>query len=181
MQKPMALPPENESLLLTREVGHAPHVGERLTGLPIDLLIQSVSRLRVLALLYAFVFFLVELIPELLFQEGRARMLGSFVFWGPGVISIAIALSVAALLKNGRVPLSVKVNIGLAFEVAASYGIAAAEFLDPSSLAVKAVGRGSPGLQCGRHSSPSLCQRSRAVRWRPPSARSARCRSWSGP
>jgi serine/threonine protein kinase len=29
------------------------------------------------------------------------------------------------------------VNIGLAFEVAASYGIAAAEFFDPSSLAVK--------------------------------------------
>jgi hypothetical protein len=135
--KPMALPPENEALLLTREVGHAPRVGERLTGLPIDLLIQSVSRLRVLALLYAFVFFMVELFPALLFLEGRARMLGSFVFWGPGVISIAVALSVAGLIKNVRVPLSVKVNIGLAFEVAASYGIAAAEFLDPSSLAVK--------------------------------------------
>src|SRR5512134_2087216 len=117
MQKPMALAPENEALLLTREVGHAPRVGERLTGLPIDLLTQSVSRLRVLALLYAFVFFMVELFPALLFQEGRARI-GSFVFWGPGVISIVVALSVAALIKSGRVPLSVKVNIGLAFEVA---------------------------------------------------------------
>src|SRR5262245_56050204 len=124
----MALPPENEALLLTREVGHAPHVGERLTGLPIDLLIQSVSRLRALALLYAFVFFMVNLFPALLLQGGRDRMLGRFVLWGPGVISIAVALSVAALIKNGRVPLSVKVNIGLAFEVAASYGIAAAEF-----------------------------------------------------
>ena len=136
MQQPMARPPENEALLLTREVWHAPRVGERLTGLPIDLLIQSVSRLRIFALLYAFVFFMVELFPALLFQESRARMLG-FVFWGPGVISIAVALSVAGLIKNGRVPLSVKLNIGLAFEVAASYGIAAAEFLDPSSLAVK--------------------------------------------
>ena len=34
-------------------------------------------------------------------------------------------------------PLSAKVNLGLAFDVAASYGIATAEFLDPSSLAVK--------------------------------------------
>ena len=137
MQKPMAFPPENEALLLTREVGHAPRVGERLTGLPIDLFIQSVSRLRVLALLYAFVFCMVELFPALLFQENRARTLGSFVLWGPGVISIAVALSVAALIQSGRVPLSVKMNIGLAFEVAASYGIAAAEFLDPSSLTVR--------------------------------------------
>jgi hypothetical protein len=34
-------------------------------------------------------------------------------------------------------PLSAKVNLGLAFEVAASDGIAAAEFFDPPSLAVK--------------------------------------------
>ena len=137
MQKPMAFPPENEALLLTREVGHAPRVGERPTGLPIDLLIQSVSRLRVLALLYAFVFFMVAVFPALLFRQDRARMLGSFVLWGPRVISIAVALFVAALIRSARMPLSVKLNIGLAFEVAASYGIAAAEFLDPSSLAVK--------------------------------------------
>ena len=57
-----------------------------------------------------------------------------------GVLStatIAVALFVAALIGSAQLPLSVKVNIGLAFEVAASYGIAAAEFLDPSSLAVK--------------------------------------------
>ena len=137
MQKPMALPPENEALQLTHEVWHGSRVGERPTGLPIDLLIQSVSRLRVLALLYAFVFFMVAIFPPLLSRQDRARMLGSFVFLGPGVISIAVALLVAALIRSARMPLSVKVNIGLAFEVAASYGIASAEFLDPSSLAVK--------------------------------------------
>ncbi len=54
----MAFPPENEALLLTREVGHATPVGERPTGLPSDLLSQSAARLRVLALLYASVYFL---------------------------------------------------------------------------------------------------------------------------
>jgi plasmid stabilization system protein ParE len=132
----MSFPPESEALLLTREVGPAPRVGERLTGLPIDLLIQSVSRLRVLALLYAFVFFMTQFTTLLLPQQ-RARMLGSFVLWGPGAISIVVALFVAVLIRSARMPLSVKVHIGLAFEVAASYGIAAAEFLDPSSLAVK--------------------------------------------
>src|SRR5688572_29421155 len=136
MHQRMALPPENEALLLTREVGHTPHVSERPTGLPIDLLTQSVSRLRVLALLYAFVFFM-TLFPTLLLPQQRARMLGSLVVWGPGAISLAVAQFVAALIRSARMPLSVKANIGLAFEVAASYGIAAAEFLDPSSLAVK--------------------------------------------
>jgi eukaryotic-like serine/threonine-protein kinase len=130
----MSFPPESEALLLTREVGATPRVGERPTGLPIDLLIQSVSRLRVLALLYAFVFFMTQFATLLLPQQ---RMLDSFVLWGPGAISIVVALFVAALIRSARMPLSVKAHIGLAFEVAASYGIAAAEFLDPSSLAVK--------------------------------------------
>jgi hypothetical protein len=137
MQKPMAFPAENGALLLTREVEPAPRAGEHPTGLPVDLLIQSVSRLRVLALLYAFVFFMVALFPALLLPQERAPLLGSFDLWGPRVISIAVALFVAALIGSARTPLSLKLNIGLAFEVAASYGIAAAEFLGPSSLAVK--------------------------------------------
>ena len=134
--KPMAFSPQNDALLLTREVGHAPR-DEHPTGLPIDLLIQTVSRLRVLALLYAFVFFMVALLPVLVVRQDRARMLSSFVLWGPSVISMAVAVFVAVLTRSARMPLSVKLNIGLAFEVAASYGIAAAEFLDPSALAVK--------------------------------------------
>jgi eukaryotic-like serine/threonine-protein kinase len=129
-----------QQLLVTREVGHAPGVDERPTGLPIDLLIQSVSRLRVLALLYAFVFFMVALLPVLLSRQDRAQMFSSFGLWAPGVISIAVALFVAALIGSARMPLSVKLNIGLGFEVAASYGIAAAEFLDPSSFPEKPRG-----------------------------------------
>jgi len=73
----------------------------------------------------------------LLVRQDRAHMLSSFVLWGPRVISMAVAVFVAVLIRSARIPLSVKLNIGLAFEVAASYGIAAAEFLDPSALAVK--------------------------------------------
>ena len=136
----MAFPPEHHARVLTREVEPAARVGARATGLPRDLIIQSAARLRVLALLYAFVFFMVAVVPALLVQPDRARMFGSFLLWGPGVISIAVALLVAALVRSPRRPLSVTLNLGLAFEVAASYGIAAAEFLDPSALPVKPQG-----------------------------------------
>ncbi len=72
--------------------------------------------------------------PALLFREDRALIFSSFTLWGPGAIAIAVALLVAALIRSARVPLRVAMHIGLAFEVAASYGIAAAEFLDPTGL-----------------------------------------------
>jgi serine/threonine-protein kinase len=102
--------------------------------LPADLLNQAAVRLRILALLYAFVFFMAGLFPPLLFPEARARFLGSFILWGPGVISISVALLVAAVSRSARIPLTTVMNIGLAFEVASSYGIAAAEFLEEEGL-----------------------------------------------
>jgi len=106
----------------------------RDSGLPPDLLSQSARRLRVLALLYAFVFFMAAYFPALLFPEHRAHIFSSLVSWAPGVISIAIALVVAALTSNPRISVRVVMLIGLGFEVASSYGIAAAEFLDPIAL-----------------------------------------------
>jgi hypothetical protein len=47
------------------------------SGLPADLLGQSAARLRILAFLYAFVFFMAGVFPALLFD--RARFLGSMV------------------------------------------------------------------------------------------------------
>ncbi len=113
-----------------RTTGHR----ERTRGLPTDLLGQSAERLRVLALLYAFVFFMAGFFPALLFEQDRARLLSSVVLWGPGVIAIAVALLVAIILQTSRVPSSAVMTLGLAFEVASSYGIAAAEFLDPMGL-----------------------------------------------
>src|SRR6266702_1742941 len=104
------------------------------SGFPVDLLNQSAGRLRVLALLYAFVFFMAGIFPALLFPADRARFLGSFVQWGPSVIAIVVALLVAAVIRSARLSLPAAMNIGLAFEIASSYAIAAAEFADPMGL-----------------------------------------------
>lgn len=73
------------------------------SGFPTDLLRQSAGRLRILALLYAFVFFMAGIFPALLFK--RAHFLGSFLQWGPGVIGIVVALLVAAVIRSERLPL----------------------------------------------------------------------------
>jgi plasmid stabilization system protein ParE len=104
------------------------------SGFPVDLLSQSAGRLRVLALLYAFVFFMGGIFPALLFPGDRARFLGSFVQWGPGVIGIVVALLVAAVIRSERLPIPTVMNLGLVFEIASSYAIAAAEFGDPQGL-----------------------------------------------
>ena len=104
------------------------------SGLPVDLISQSAGRLRVLALLYAFVFFMAGILPSLLLPRDRARFLLGFMHWGPGVISIVVALLVAAVIRSGRLPLPTAMNIGVAFEIVSSYGIAAAEFGDPQGL-----------------------------------------------
>jgi hypothetical protein len=104
------------------------------SGLPVDLLSQSAERLRVLALLYAFIFFMAGILPELLFPGDRARFLGSFVQWGPGVIGIVVAVLVAAVIRSPRVPVRTAMNLGVVFEIVSSYAIAAAEFADPMAL-----------------------------------------------
>jgi len=108
------------------------------SGFPLDLLRQSAGRLRVVALLYAFVFFMAGIFPALIIPGDRARFLGSFVQWGPGVIGIVTALLVAAVIRSERLSPSTVMNLGLAFEIASSYAIAAAEFADPMSLEMHA-------------------------------------------
>src|SRR5881296_3884859 len=102
------------------------------TGLPPEILAQSARRLRVLALLYAFVFFMSDPLPGILFSAARARFLASPVQWAPAAISIAVALLVAALTWNQRIAVEGVLTLGLVFEVAGSFGIATAEFLDGS-------------------------------------------------
>src|SRR2546425_3851840 len=86
-----------------------PEAGDRTdrgmsSGFPTDLLSQSAARLRILALLYAFVFFMAGIFPALLFPGDRARFLGSFVQWGPGVIGIVVAVLVAAGVRRPPPP-----------------------------------------------------------------------------
>ncbi len=111
-------------LFLRDEGRHVP-----ASGLAPDLLARSARRLRILALLYAFVFFMAGIFPALLTPADRA-LFANFIFWAPAGISIAIALLVAGLTRSQRLPLAWVMHIALAFQVASSFGIAAAEFLD---------------------------------------------------
>ena len=104
------------------------------TRLSAELLQQSVRRLRILALLYAFMFFMAAFVPNLVIDEFRARFFSDPSHWAPGAIAIAVALLMAGFTLATSVPASAVMNVGLAFEVAGSYGIAVAEFIDPTRL-----------------------------------------------
>ena len=69
----------------------------RVSGLPPDLLAQSARRLRILALQYAFVFFMSDPLLAILFPEDRAVFLSSALRWAPATLSITTALLVAGL------------------------------------------------------------------------------------
>jgi eukaryotic-like serine/threonine-protein kinase len=101
------------------------------SSLPADLLSQSAARLRILALLYAFVFFMAGIFPMLLVPADLALFLSGFAYWGPTVIAIVVALLVGAVLGSKRLSLSSAMMVGLIFEIAGAYGIAIAEFTDP--------------------------------------------------
>jgi serine/threonine-protein kinase len=104
------------------------------SGLPADLVSQAAGRLRVLALLYAFIFFMAGIFPALFFPGDRALFFSRFTQWGPSAIGITMAVLVAAVIRSPRVPLSAAMNLGLAFEIVSSYAIAAAEFGEATSL-----------------------------------------------
>src|SRR2546425_2826826 len=124
----------NEHVTLMHPNARDPTARAISSGFPLDLLSQSAGRLRVLALLYAFVFFMAGIFPALLFPSERARLRGSFVRGGPAVIGIVVRLPVAAVTGSARVPLPTAMHLGLAFEIASSSAIAAAEFADPMGL-----------------------------------------------
>ncbi|HYN07804.1 MAG TPA: serine/threonine-protein kinase [Vicinamibacterales bacterium] len=102
----------------------------QLTGFPPELLSQSAARLRTGALLYAFVFFMNNPLPAILFADERARFLSSPLIWAPSTISILAAIVVAAMTSNPRIPVARILVVGLVFEVIGSFGIAAAQYLD---------------------------------------------------
>jgi serine/threonine-protein kinase len=122
------------TLVLPRVPREKPRTQPSTVGLPHDVVAQSAARLRVLALLYAFVFFMAGYFPTLFSAVHRAHIFSNVITWVPGAIAIAVALAVAAIAASARIPLGTVMNIGLVFEVVGSYGIAAAEFLDPAGL-----------------------------------------------
>jgi hypothetical protein len=104
------------------------------SGLPADLVSQAAGRLRILALVYSSVFFLAGVLPALMLPGDRKMFLSSFLMWGPAVIGIVIGIGVALMIRSRRISASRVMNLGLIFEIASSYTIAAAEFADPMQI-----------------------------------------------
>jgi serine/threonine-protein kinase len=105
-------------------------------GLPADFLAESVRRLQTVALLYAAAFFLAGVFPNALCLMMTATMRAGTCapffttprFVLPPTLSILVSLAAFGLIRWGRLPPGVKLNLGLAFEVVGSFGIALAEY-----------------------------------------------------
>jgi eukaryotic-like serine/threonine-protein kinase len=123
-----------EHATVVRPDADEPTIPGIASGFPVDLLRESAGRLRVLALLYAFTYFMAGVFPALLFPADRARFFSSFAQWGASAIGILVALLVAALIRSPRVSLPTAMNLGLLFEIVSSYAIAAGEFGDPAGI-----------------------------------------------
>ena len=120
------------------------------TGLPPDLLNRAATRLQTLAWLYAFTFFMAAFFPRLLFPDERRILFEHAMSWAPGVISIAVAVSVALAIRTAQLRPAAVTVLALVFEVVSSYGIAAAEFLAAQLDSTSArAGSVCPGSQCG--------------------------------
>ena len=104
------------------------------TGFPPDLLSRAAARFQVLAWLYAFTFFMAAFFPSLILPSQRAIFFADLVNWLPGAISITMALSVALIIRLAHLRPAAITVLALVFEVVSSYGIAAAEFLQPRGL-----------------------------------------------
>ena len=95
---------------------------------------RAAARLQISAWLYAFTFFMAAFVPRLIFADERRSLFGSPVKWVPGSMSIVLAVLVALAVRMGHLRPAAITALALFFEVVGSYGIAAAEFLQPGWL-----------------------------------------------
>jgi serine/threonine-protein kinase len=84
-----------------------------------------------MALMYAAVFFLAAFVPALTIAANRAMFFSHTVHWLPGAIAISVALIVAAVVARPDLSPRTAAAIAVVFQIASSYGIAAAELLQP--------------------------------------------------
>jgi serine/threonine-protein kinase len=103
-------------------------------GLATDLTNRATTRLQVLAWLYAFTFLMAAFVPRLIFPDERRVLFERATNWVPGILSIVVAISVALTVRMTRLRPTSMMAVALIFEVIGSYGIAAAEFLQPAGL-----------------------------------------------
>jgi len=125
--------PEGPTLFVPR-TRSASILERATTGFPPDLLNRAASRFQVLVWLYAFTFFMAAFFRALILPSQRAILFADLVNWLPGAISITMAISIALIIRLARLRPPAVTVLALVFEVVSSYGIAAAEFLQPGGL-----------------------------------------------
>src|SRR5262245_27738297 len=127
-------PADSPTLFVPKSRGTSSGIDRATTGLPPDLLNRAASRFQALAWLYAFTFFMAAFFRSLILPSQRAILFRELVNWLPGAISITMAVSVALTIRLARLRPAAVTVLALVFEVVSSYGIAAAEFLQPTGL-----------------------------------------------
>jgi serine/threonine-protein kinase len=123
----MTTHPSGENFLRPRDAT-ATATREGTPGLSAEILSRSARRLRILALMYAFTFFMAGYVANLIFPDARAMLFSSPLYWVPGLVAIAMALVVAALTVYAYLPLATLMNVALVFLVLSNFGIAVAEY-----------------------------------------------------
>jgi eukaryotic-like serine/threonine-protein kinase len=115
-----------ETLFDPQKRHRGPPHGRASTGLPLDLQVEAVRRLRIMTLVFSMVFLFANFAATAL-HGNWAFLFGRLQGWLPGTLSISIALLVWAVASSPRLaPLTV-MKIGLVWEVVGCYGIAFAE------------------------------------------------------
>jgi serine/threonine-protein kinase len=114
---------------------HASSVGTRTTRLSPDLVAESARRLHVLALLYGFAFFMSAVLPVVLFADARHYFFSSPLRWVAPIASLIVAGIVVLLTRRDRFDPARVMTVALAFQIAGSFGIAAAQYLDAGTYA----------------------------------------------
>jgi hypothetical protein len=114
-------PASHQSTLFVPKHPSTSVVDRATTGLPQDLLNRAATRLQILAWLYAFTFFMADFFPSLVLPAARAVLFERVVNWAPGFISIAVAVSVALIIRAARPRPAAVMALALGFEVAGTY------------------------------------------------------------
>ena len=113
-----------------REAGVDTRAGWSLTP---ELQGQITRRLRLIALTYSLAFFGADIFPAMLVGQFFRRFHQAHD-WMPSIGSILAGLIVAIVVSRKSLSWQAKIHLGLAFEVAGSYGIALSQYLFPPEL-----------------------------------------------
>lgn len=87
----------------------------------------SIKRVGIIAVAYAFTFFMAGFFPALIDPAARGLFFSELKHWLPSAVSIVAALLVAFAMRAGMGRVA-KIRLGILFEILGSYGIAYAEY-----------------------------------------------------